>query len=74
MVVVVFSSQVLMDTDKPILNAVRYEMAKNSKQSEPVSLICVLGIEAGLKLCTSGRVLLVLDEADYSLLDVPSDF
>ena len=27
-----------------------------------------------MKLCTSNKVLLVLDEADYSLLDIPSDF
>ena len=27
-----------------------------------------------MKLCTSNKVLLVLDEADYCLLAVPSDF
>jgi len=71
-IVVVFSSKFLMDTDKPILDSLRYRLCDNAK-TENCTLECVLGIEEGIKHCKGTNVLLVIDEGDYCILDVKSD-
>ena len=71
-IVVVFSSKFLMETDKPILDSLRYRLSDKPK-TENCTLECVLGIEEGVKHCKGTNVLLIIDEGDYCILDVKSD-
>ena len=71
-IVVVFSSKFLMETDKPMLNSLRYRLDDKIK-TENCTLECVLGIEEGVKRCQGTNVLLIIDEGDYCILDVNSD-
>lgn len=71
-IVMVFSSKLLMETDKPILDSVRFRL-RDKQTTENCELECVIGIDEGVKKCKGTNVLLVIDEGDYSILDVRSD-
>ena len=47
-IVVVFSSKLLMETDKPILDRIRFRIGEKQK-TENCKLECVVGIEEGVK-------------------------
>ena len=49
-IVMVFSSKLLMETDKPILDRVRFRLSEKQK-TENCRLECVIGIDEGVKRC-----------------------
>ena len=65
-VVAVFSSEFLMKTDQDVLIAIKHELEASGSSTE---LICVVGVEQALLHCEDNKVLLIVDEADYCLLD-----
>ena len=55
-----------METDQHVFTRIHHELEVTGNRAE---LICVIGIEAAMSACDSKSTLLVIDEADYCLLD-----
>ena len=61
-----------METDKGVFESIRFHLNMKKKTSN-CELHCVVGLEEGLQF-NSSDTLLIIDEADYCLLDEDSSF
>ena len=55
-----------METDQHVLTRIHHELEVTGNRAE---LLCVIGIEAAMAACEGKSTLIVIDEADYCLLD-----
>ena len=61
-----FPSAILLKADEEIFSKIRYYVMNNAKTR--VEIQCVVGLKIALE-DTNSRTLIIVDEADYCLLD-----
>ena len=71
--VVVFNCEFLKKVYEEVLEKLRYHLDDDALNRKKCEVKCVVGMNEGLKLCNN-KTLLVIDEADYNLLDTEHNF